>query len=293
MSDAEAKVAFEMRKIRMALDAILPVRQLKSPQNNISRYQAILASIKEVGLVEPLMVHPQKGKVETYLLLDGHLRYYALKQLGEKTADCIIAKDDECFTYNARISRLPPIQAHKMIIKAVRNGVRADRIAGALDMPLNVVRGLITLLDGINDEAAELLKDKGIAPNAIRLLKKANGVRQIEIAELMVSANNYTASYAEALILGTPKDQLANPEEPKQKAGLSQEEIARMEAEMEMLERDLKRVEALYGENMLNLTVARGYIKKLLDNGKVVRFLSVHHADILTEFEAIAAAEMG
>jgi len=33
----------------------------------------------------------------------------------------------------------------------------------------------------------------------------------------MVSANNYTAGYAEALVLGTPKDQLAQPEKPKVK----------------------------------------------------------------------------
>ena len=39
-------------------------------------------------------------------------------------ADCIIATDDESFTYNARISRLQPIQEHKMIVKAVQNGVK-------------------------------------------------------------------------------------------------------------------------------------------------------------------------
>ena len=33
------------------------------------------------------------------------------------------------------------------------------------------------------------------------------------------------------------------------------------------------------------------YMKKLLENSKVVRFLNTNHADILAEFEAIAAAE--
>ena len=116
-------------------------------------------------------------------------------------------------------------------------------------------------------------------------------MRQIEMAELMTSTNNYTGSYAEALVLGTPKNQLANPEESKKKAGLSAEDIARMEAEMEGLEHDLKAVEEGYGENMMTLTLARGYIKKLLENGKVVRFLNTNHAEILGEFEAIAAAE--
>jgi hypothetical protein len=42
---------------------------------------------------------------------------------------------------------------------------------------------------------------------------------------------------------------------------------------------------------MLNFTCARGYIKKLLDNAKVVRFLNANYSDIFPEFEAIAAAE--
>jgi len=287
----DVKVGFEMRKIRLSLAVILPVRQVKDPQKKIRRYQTIRTSIKEVGLVEPLVVHPQKSGTGTYLLLDGHLRYFALKELGETEVDCIIANDDESFTYNARISRLAPIQEHKMIVKAVRNGVRPERIAATLNIPVRNVRASMKLLDGIHEEAADLLRDKAIAPKAIHLLKQVTCVRQIEIAELMVSTNNYTAGYAEALVLGTSRDQLAQPEKPKVKEGLTPEEIGKMEQEMESLERDLKAVEESYGENMLNLTCARGYIKKLLDNAKVVRFLNANFPDIFPEFEAIAAAE--
>jgi ParB-like chromosome segregation protein Spo0J len=288
---SDPKVGFEMRKVRLSLTAILPVRQMKNPQKNIRRYQTIRSTIKEVGLVEPLVVHPQKGVSGTYVLLDGHLRYFVLKEICETEADCIIATDDESFTYNARVNRLAPIQEHKMIVKAVRNGVRPERIAAALNVPVRNVRASMKLLDGIHEEAADLLKDKAISPKAIRLLKQVSCVRQIEIAELMVSANNFAAGYAEALVLGTPKDQLAQPDKPKIKEGLSPEEIGKMEQEMETVERDLKAVEESYGENILSLTCARGYIKKLLDNAKVVRFLNTNHPDIFSEFETIAAAE--
>ena len=287
---SEMKVGFEMEKIELALEGLLPIRKIKD-HHNLNRYQAILKSIREVGMIEPLMVYPQKDRTNTYLIVDGHLRCLALKQLGKTTAECIVAKDDECFTYNNRINRLPPIQCHKMIVKAVRNGVKPDRIAAALDMPLKVVLGLITLLDGINEEAAHLLRDKNISPKTIRLLKKVTGLRQIEIAEFMVDANNFAAGYAEALILGTQRDQLVHPETPKEKAGLSPEEVARMEREMESLERDFKAVEAAYTENMMSLTVARTYIRNLLKNAKVVRFLSTNYSELLSEFEAIAAAE--
>jgi hypothetical protein len=50
-------------------------------------------------------------------------------------------------------------------------------------------------------------------------------------------------------------------------------------------------VEQSYGENVLQLTLARGYVKKLLLNAKVIRFLSAKHPDIFSEFEAVAAME--
>ena len=64
-----------------------------------------------------------------------------------------------------------------------------------------------------------------------------------------------------------------------------------MEQEMESLEHDLKVVEESYGKDMLNLTLARGYVKRLVENAKAVRFLSANCPDILTEFETIATTE--
>jgi hypothetical protein len=73
-------------------------------------------------LIEPLMVYPRKDAPGRSLLLDGHFRLFALKELGHTAAECIIATDDECFTYNARVSRVTPIQEHRMIVKALELG---------------------------------------------------------------------------------------------------------------------------------------------------------------------------
>jgi hypothetical protein len=288
---SEMKIGFELQKIRLALENILPMRLVKDAEKKMYRFKAIIGSIPEVGLVEPLVVYPQKDLPGKYMLKNGHLRYFALKDLGKTEADCLIATDDECYTYNARISRLPPIQEHKMIVKAVNNGVSPERLAVVLNMPLRVVQASMNLLKGIHPDAAELLKDKNICPKALRLFKSVNANRQIEMAEMMVRMNNYVAGYAEALVLGTAKHQLVNPEEPKKKAGMSAEDIARMESEMESLERDLKAVTDNYTENMFTLQTAQTYIKNLLKNAKVVRYLNANHAEIYSEFETITAAE--
>ena len=285
------KIGFELQKVRLSVDVILPVRKIKHPHKTIVRYQAIVASIKEVGLIEPLVVFPQKDQPGHYLIMDGHLRYYALKESGVTEVDCIISHEDESFTYNAKINRVFPIQEHAMIVKAIKNGVSAERIATALNLKVYRVRESVNLLNGIHSEAVEIMKDKQITQTAIRHFKKVTHLRQIEMAELMVSANNFTCGYAEALVMGTSKDQLVNPDQPKQVRGLSAEELARLEQEMKAVEPNFKAVEQSYGENMLNLTLAKGYVKKLLLNAKVVRFLSSKHPDICSEFEAVAATE--
>ncbi|MBN8460092.1 MAG: ParB N-terminal domain-containing protein [Verrucomicrobia bacterium] len=277
--------------IVLPLDKILPVRVVKDPGKSVTRYHAILASIREIGVIEPLMVFPQSGNEGFHLLMDGHLRLHALRELGVPEVECLIATDDESFTYNARISRLSPIQEHAMITKAVNDGVPVERIAAALHQNVRNIKARLNMLSGIGPEAVDLLKDKQICPKALQVMRKVKPMRQIEIAELMVSANNYTKSYAEALLLGTPKDMLFDPTVAKVRTRISRDELARMELEMETLERDYKPIEENYGDNMLNLTVLRGYVRKLLSNPKVTRFLGTRHGEMLIEFERIAAAD--
>ena len=45
---SDAKIGFELRKIQVPLQDILPVRQIKDPMQTVSRYKAILVSVKEV-----------------------------------------------------------------------------------------------------------------------------------------------------------------------------------------------------------------------------------------------------
>ena len=285
------KISFDLKKISLSLDVILPVRNIKNPDKTIRRYQTILASIKEIGLVEPLMVFPHKKQPGHYLIMDGHLRYHALRELGMTEADCIVSHDDESFTYNNKINRVSPIQEHAMIMKAIKNGVSPERIAATLKLKVDRVRETMNLLNGVHPEAVEIMKDKQITRSAIRLFRKVTSLRQIEIAEIMVSANNFTHAYAEALVMGTSKDQLTDPDKPKQIKGLSAEDLARLEQEMKAVEPNFKAVEQSYGKNMFNLTLAKAYVKKLLLNVKVVRFLTSKHPDIFSEFEAVAALE--
>jgi hypothetical protein len=71
--------------------------------------------------------------------------------------------------------------------------------------------------------------------------------------------------------------------------GLSAEQMARMEREMDGLQREFKAVSASYGDTVLNLVVAAGYLSSLIGNLRLSGYLGRHHPEILTEFRAIVA----
>lgn len=285
------RAAFALDGITLPLSAIHPIRQVKPVDHAFGKYRAVVSSIKEVGLIEPLIVFPQRGAKGAYLLLDGHMRLKALQELGLAEAFCLVASDDDAFTYNDKVNRLSLIQEHAMIVRAIEHGVTPDQISKALSVDVGKVKASLNLLNGIDPEAVEILKDKPITATALRIFRKAKPMRQVDMAQLMVSGSNYTRAYAEALIIGTPAEQLIGDSKPKVPRGISDDEVTRMEKEMETLERDYRLHQDGFGENSLHLNAVQRYVKRLLENAKVKRFMSNRYPELLEEIEELATLE--
>jgi RepB plasmid partitioning protein/ParB-like nuclease family protein len=285
------KTAFEDRAEKIAISDIIPLRLIPDRTKKSTNYAKIAASIREIGIVEPPVVARDRSHTGKYLLLDGHLRIEVLKGIGAMQVTCLIATDDEAFTYNKRVNRLATIQEHKMILKAIERGVPEERIARALNIDVKTLEDRKYLLHDICPEVAELLKDKHVPIETFRILKKMRPLRQIEAAELMVGMNTYTTSYAKSLFAATPQDQLVDSQKPKSLKGLSPDQISLIERESANLERQFKMVERSYGSDHLDLVLAKGFLAKLLRNAQIVRYLAQHHAGILAEFQKVADME--
>lgn len=290
MSATSVKAAFEPTIIRLPLDAILRLRQVTPQQRETTKYKRIANSIQEVGIIEPPVVARPKDAGGQYLLLDGHIRLDILAGLNETDAACLISDDDEGFTYNKRVARLATIQEYYMIVRALDRGVSEQKLAKALNVDVAHIARRRTLLEGICPEVIDLLKDKSVNPATFEVLKKMKPGRQIEASELMAVAGNYSAAYANALLAATRQHDLVHPERPKKVQGLTPEQMAKMEREMESLQRDFKVVEASYGDDFLNLVVATGYLNKLISNSEIYRYLEVRYPELLEEFRVIITA---
>lgn len=277
--------AFNPQGLIVPISNILPLKQIKSSIRTTQKYLQVLASVREVGIIEPLIVFPQKDA--SYLLLDGHIRLEVLKQIGESQAHCLVATDDETYTYNKRVNRMATIQEHTMILKAIRNGLSEERIAKVLRVDVASIRQKRDLLNGICQEAAEILKNRTVTLGVFAVLKRMKPIRQIEAAELLSATGNFSVPYAKALFAATQPEMLIEPGKYKAVKGLTPEQVVKMEKEMEALQRDLKLVEESHGDQVLNLVLARGYVSKLLENARVTRYLGQRHPDICRELQSV------
>ena len=280
-------LGFVPEPLTLPLDMILPSRKPPEGLATSKKYVQIRSSIEEIGLIEPLSVVPTGQNNGQHLLLDGHVRLIALRELGFDEAVCLVATDDEGYTYNSRINRLSTIQEHFMIRRAIERGVPAERLAKALSVDVNHIIKKATLLDGICPEAVELLADRQFSADISRVIRRMKPTRQVECVELMISANTVTVAYAEAMLAATPPSMLVDGKKPRKLAGVTQEHMARMEREMGNLQEQYKMVEQTFGQDILNLVLAKGYLAKLLENAAVSRYLSQRNPELLSEFEVI------
>ena len=91
--------------------------------------------------------------------------------------------------------------------------------------------------------------------------------------------------FARALRIATPEGQLAAGKKGKGAAAStpSGQQIARIKRELAALRTQVKSVEETYGIDNLHLSVARGYIAKLLTNTHVVRWFGNQLQEYLAE----------
>lgn len=270
----------------VSLDKLLPSRKLPENINGTKKYRQIVESLRSIGLIEPLTIGPSTDG-GLHILLDGHTRLMAMKELGITEAQCLIATDDETYTYNNRINRLSTVQEHMMIKRAINRGVSPEKLAKSLNVDLSHIMRKVKLLDGICSEAAELLRDQVFSAKLSDVLRKMKPTRQVECVELMISANNITIPYAEALLAASPAHLLVSEVKPKKVKGVSAEQMLKMEREMGNLQEQYKLVEESYGQDVLNLVLAKGYLAKLIENDEVSRYIQHSQPDVFSEFVTI------
>ncbi|QZY64074.1 ParB N-terminal domain-containing protein [Providencia rettgeri] len=275
--------AFHNSLILLPLTRILLTRKIDKVQEQSVKFKSIFSSVKEIGIIEPLVVYPEG---EDFILLDGHLRLLALKNLGKVDTMCLISTDDESFTYNKQINRLTTIQEHKMLVKAIERGVPTELIAKTLNVNIESLKTRVNLLNGISRVVVTKLADKQISKDIFRILRKMKPERQIEAVDMMIASNKYSSTYANMMLAASqPNELVAEKKKINSDPVLG---LAIIEKEMTKLKRNYKISEEKLAELNLSLVVAQGYINKLLKNQSIVSFLKEEYISVYEALSTIS-----
>ena len=282
---ANLRAAFRTNILTLPLSSIVP-QKLDAPELVRSTiFKQILASIREIGLIEPLVVYPQEGN--GFLLLDGHLRLEALKILGRKEVNCILSIDDESYTYNKRVNHIPPVAQHFMIVEAIKSGVAEERLAATLNVNVGAIRKRVEMLDGICGEVVEMLRDRKISLELFPLLRKMKPIGQIATVELMVLRNDYSVAFARTRLAISPPSLLSKTSKARQIKANAEAADSLLNDDTEGLIQNLKAIEETYGTDVLTLTVACAYLDRLFNDEKLRLYLERHHSGPLETLKTI------
>ncbi|WP_272950636.1 plasmid partitioning protein RepB C-terminal domain-containing protein, partial [Sinorhizobium meliloti] len=176
-----------------------------------------------------------------------------------------------------------------MIARAIERGVSSADIADALGLQSPSFAGSVCWKASARG-SRDAERHTPCSMKVFDVLRQMNAVRQIEAADLMIGQHNFTLMFARAIRAATPHSQLVAAKKMTGAAASTPpgQQIARMERELAALQTQVKSVEETYGIDNLHLTVARGYVAKLLANTRITRWLSYHRQEYLGEFQKIA-----
>ncbi|MBU9834264.1 ParB N-terminal domain-containing protein [Rahnella sp. L72c] len=276
---------FERNSVKFNIDDLIPTKKPPINVKNSKKYLQIKKSINSIGIIEPIVVYldSKLGKVK---ILDGHLRIEALKELGETEAICLVSTIYDTYTPNSKVSRITIIQEQKMIRKALKSGVSIEKLSEALGISIDILKGKINLLDGIDPEAVNLLANQNVPKATFYALRKMKNIRQIECACIMNNMENYSEKFSLSLLHNTQPNLLVDGQQGNDKEG-HRKTIDRLEREMAQVHIESEKLKESYGENTLRLVIMKSHIQKLLENTKILHWLLDNKNELLVELKKI------
>lgn len=274
----------------VALDIpITKLRPLRERKVTKREYDRIMASIKTVGLVEPLVVFPENGD---YLILDGVQRYRALTELGIEVVPCIMGKQREAFTGNRMVNRVSPLQEHRMIEKAL-DEVDENVIAAALGINGLSHRMKKSLLKQLHVDVAAAYDAGRVTRACAREFTHVKPPRQKEILQAMEGYKDFSINFARALVVKTPPQQRelrGRKHTPWNRVVQRKNDLLKKLAEAEQKHDFYSQLYKQYTIDLLRLAI---YARTLLTNTRIRTHLDQHHPAIVSRFEAIIADARG
>ena len=245
--------------------------------------QRIEASIRSVGLIDPLIVFPID---DNYEILDGALRYRILLDLGVESVPCLIHSDRDGFTGNRMVNQLSASQEMRMLRKSLEE-LDEKTIASALGMQGISHRINKGLLAKLHPDVVKAFNANKINLQTAKELTNVKPERQQEILKLMQSCNDYSTTFARGLVLKTPVGKRMKTSASKTPWTQADEKKSQLLKKLQEAEQQQNFYSGLYRQYTTNLLKLVIYVRTLLGNPEVKTYMQSNHAELTRVFEEI------
>jgi ParB family chromosome partitioning protein len=265
------------------------LRPLRERQITKREHDRILASIKAVGLIEPLVVYPEG---DDYAILDGVQCYRVLLELGVEMAPCIVRSQREAFTGNRMVNRVSPIQEHRMIEKSLSE-VDEETIAATLGITSLSHRLKKSLLKQLHPDVATAFDQGKITRACAREFTHVKPPRQREILDAMEGYKDFSIAFARTQVIKTPVQQREarrRKNNPWDKTAQRKNDLLKKLADAEQKHDFYSRLYKQYTIDLLRLAI---YARSLLTNARLREYLDRQHADLVVRLEAVIVDARG
>ena len=269
-----------VRGIDVPIVKLIPRRERKVGKKY---YQRIEASLRAVGLIDPLIVFPQG---DSYEILDGCLRYRILLELGVETVPCLIANEREGFTGNRMVNQLSASQEMRMLRKSLEE-LDEKTIADALGMQGIKHRLNLGLLKKLHERVAKAFEASKLNLQAAKELSHVKPERQAEIMKLMESCNDYSVTFAKGLVLKTPLAKRSKANGAKTPWTQADEKKSNLLKRLKEAEQQQDFYSGLYRQYTTNLLKLVIYARSLLANPQVRAYLEANHGELVGMFQEV------
>jgi len=280
MSNETEPMNIEGKDIDIDLLRPLNARNINFAANR--GFRKILASIKAIGLIEPLSVYPDNG---AFVILDGFLRYTVCKELGVKRVPCLIHKDNQAYTFNRNVNRLSGYQEVRMLRKSLET-LDAKTIAATFGMTTIRHRLAPSLTKHLHPNVLAAFRDNLIGRTCAMEFTNTCHDRQLEMLADMKRVGDYSPTFCRTLVIQTPASRRAKKEVRKSWA---EDDVRKQQmlARLQHAEKQHAFYAQLYRQYSTDLLKLVFYVRKMLANAKVESHLQSHNSEILVRFRQV------
>ena len=267
---------------------LIKLIKTKCREPNPKALAKIRNTIKQVGLLEPLLVSPRKDGC--YNILAGEFCFDVLMEMGMETAPCMVRDDADIYTSNYQVNHLSPFEERRMIKKAMEV-VDGQLIADVFGLKKMVLRLPEVLLNRLHPTIVKAYDKGTITKACAKELAEVVPVRQLEIFAMMQNTKNFGTKFVKKqLLMSPPKKWQSKRQTPPLEENRGRKKSLGTKLQANQAEQD--QLKKLFREYTSALMLTVIHSREIITNKAIEKYLKANMMPIYTEIQSIIESEL-